>query len=167
MTVKMHETPNSLDAVSSSHLVAMVGGRRQISMWELNHFRLVAFVVRQLVKDRRRLILEVPIKYSSGKGWSRLTQLATQAGWLPPADAPSRPSESTESLCLELLPAKALPRVETDDGAKDGGWRVALRLTSSARTGRGMHEGAEEEDVVDGLELVVALICANAFARWH
>lgn len=167
VTPRKPSTLSGLDEVSSDHLVGMVGGRRQISMWQENHFRLAAFVARLLVKDRSRLRLEVPKNPSMSQALPRLTQMATDAGWIPPADATPPPGDSHGPLCTDLVPAQALPRVELVEAGITIHRRVALRL--SPGTGRrGDDEGGSGDgDVADSLEFVVAVVCANALARWH
>ncbi len=171
ITSRKPATMLGLDEVSSEHLVGMVGGRRQISMWRENHFRLTAFVARCLVKDRSRLKLEVPTNLSTNRALprlARLTQLAASTGWLPAVDTIHRPGESPDPLCSGLATVRALPRVELDDDDGTGvRWRISLRLSPGKRDRNDKGKDDDEEHIADSLEFVVAIVCANAFARWH
>jgi hypothetical protein len=151
-----------LDQVSPSELVAMVGGRRQISMWESNHFRLAAFVARLMIKDRSRLRLEVPARLTAKAALSHLENLAGESGWLP---MPSATTTLGAPLCSGWAPVRALPRVALEGGKFDVQQRVSLRVTSGERDGEESPNG--DERIADGIEFVIAVVCANAFARWN
>jgi len=154
-----------MPSITTEHLTGMVGGRRQISMWQKSHFQLGAFTTRLLVNDRRRLQLEIPKGSYGSADQARLEHLARAAGWLP-NELSDGADPMSAHLCNGLAPATALPRVRLDDEGIDIQRRVSLRLLGNARQSGADVSGRRGMDAADSLELVVGLVCVNALARW-
>ena len=144
---------SSIESIEAPEWEAMVGGRREISMWLPDHFELTAVVARHFLEAGSRPKLLAPRAMTSIDSVKRLTEMAIETGWLPRTAA--LPAEDDGApLCLRIETAIGLPRVRRADKGFTINDRLVLRLT-----------GIDAKDrICDGLELAVALACANTFS---
>jgi len=166
VTSRLPTTLSGLVDVSHEDLVAMVGARRQISMWDERHFSLAAYAARLMVTDWTRLVLEAPQGLRDTLMLSQLEALAASASWIPADSSGSHFETALPPLCPGLVFAQALPRVTLMGKGFDVQRRLSLRLSGSSRHKADAERGGWP-GVGDSLEFVVGLICANSLARWH
>lgn len=144
---------SAIESIEAPEWEAMVGGRREISMWLPHHFELTAVAARHFLTTGSRPKLLSPRAMTSVDSARRLTEMAVEAGWLPRADA-MLTADGAAPLCSSVEAVGGLPRVRCADKGFTIDDRLVLRLT-----------GIDANDrVCDGLELAVALACLNTFA---
>ncbi len=143
---------SSIETVDAPEWDAMVGGRREISMWQPNHFTLTAVAARHFLEVGSRPKLLAP-RAMSGASVKRLADMAIGAGWLPRELANPIEDDEAAPVCRGIEAAHRLPRVRREDKGFTVDDRLVLRLTSVDSNDR----------VCDGLELAVALACLNSF----
>lgn len=145
---------SSIASIDAAEWEAMVGTRREISMWEPHHFALTAIVAHHFLKEGSRPKLLAPKSMTNIDTVNRLTDMAVRAGWLPRGDAMPQVDGEAAPLCRGIEAVGGLPRVRRADKGFTVDDRLVLRLT-----------GVDSSDrICDGLELAVALACLNTFS---
>ena len=144
---------STMEPIGASEWEAIIGSRREISMWKPAHFALTAVVVRHFLESKDRPKLLAPISMTSASSRQRLTRMAISASWLPD-ESGSRSAEGDIPLCFEIADAHGLPRVRVRDEGHTVDARLVLRLTGVNAS----------DNICDGFELAVALACLNALS---
>ena len=145
----------SMQRIDADEWSAMVGPRREISLWRPDHFALFALLVRKLTSTNRNIRLGAPKLEPSDTcslDGGALARMARDNGWLPSAD-PHQRTES-ESLCSTIDKISDLPAVRLSASGMRVDRRAVLLFT-----------GAAEDIVRDRIELVVCAVCMNLFMK--
>ncbi len=149
MSVAAIDALRSVPAVPPAEWNAIIGARREVSMWKREHFRLAAAAGRHFV-DRSRLVIEMPTLQEEGPA-SRIRALAIEAGWVPDSSA-ARPDPAI--LCNSIGTSSRLPRVKLARAGITIDARAVMRVTGTSAA----------DHVCDGIEMALALVCLNACA---
>lgn len=145
----------ALPPIEPPDFAALVGDRRQISMWEPAHFDLVAIAARVLV-TASRIRLEMPALTDEAVA-QHVQDMARRSGWqlASATGADSSQTDVLAPLVRAIGVSSRLPRLRLQHRGLTIDARAVMRLTGRYET----------DKACDSIEFVIGLLCLAVCAR--
>ena len=157
LSIESLQQLSMVQAITPDEWDAIVGGRREISMWRPHHFALTAFAARYFLENSSRLALHMAKSGATTDAALRLTSMAKESGWLPLTGEGDAPGPERAPLCQSMSTTERLPKVQLKKEGIRFDARIVLRL-GGVNT---------NDNLCDSFELAVALACLNCFTHHH